>query len=236
MQNWSHQTCFAFHYNDCGMELENRGNRTFIKPVKSDWELAGRIHSEFHGKPESLHIALEHALAHLSASLRLQQPKSVLELGAGIGTITKLLLQMENRPTRIVATEDHPVCLEAISDNLAGVDVSGLSVVTNIDDLLALSDSYDFVICDGGFLDQRVFRGVEENALCFFEGSRGPQRRLLNSCLEEKGLICELENYYRIGWHIFMKEPGTPEGLHWRRPKLKRRKGCWIGPVVRVNE
>lgn len=212
----------------------NEGQSSIMEltePTKADWELARRIGAEFKAKPESRHIATEFALARLSASVRAVRPKSVLELGAGIGTITKLLLEHDMRPETVVSTEDHPVCLDALDRNLADIDRDGLHVVTSLDELLALDFTYELAICDGGFDDPRQYKGIREGALCFFEGSRGAHRRMLMSHLEPAGLAFEAHNFPRSGFRFFLKKKRNAPPGAWRRPKIKRRKGCWIGIV-----
>jgi len=203
-----------------------------VGPSTQDWKLARRIYKEFSAKPHSQHIATAFALAHLSASVRAVRPTNVLELGAGIGTITKLLLEHDMRPQQIIATEDHPICLEALDQNLADLDRSSLKLVTTLDDLLELDFNYELAICDGGFSDPRQYKGVAENAVCFFEGSRGPHRRILQSYLEQRGFAFDVQNYNQFGYRIFLKQRRSPAKLLKRKLKIKRRKGCWIGTVL----
>lgn len=203
-----------------------------VTPSTEDWALARRIRNEFKAKPEAQHIAMTHALAHLAATVRIFKPANVLELGAGIGTITKLLLEIPDGPSRIIATEDNAVCLAALERNLTGLELSGVTIVTTLEDLLDLEMAYDLVICDGGFQDTRQYGGIAEGTVCFFEGNRSPDRRILSAALQDRGLAFSGRNYNRWGWRLFIRQPRDADGVRRRRPKFKRRRGCWIGSVV----
>jgi predicted O-methyltransferase YrrM len=68
-------------------------NSVKIEPSEADWAFAKSIRDEFKRKPGSQHIASEFALAYLSALLNKVKPDSVLEFGAGIGTVTYFLMK-----------------------------------------------------------------------------------------------------------------------------------------------
>src|SRR5688572_11575377 len=94
-------------------------------------QLARGIYQEFRAKPESQRIAGEFALIELSRLLTRIKPKHVLEIGTGIGTITKLLLTHPDRPDRITATQGNPVCLLELTKNLSGLPLDSFMLMNS---------------------------------------------------------------------------------------------------------
>jgi predicted O-methyltransferase YrrM len=89
-----------------------------IRPTRRDRILAREIYNRYKAKPGSEHIATETALVYLSACLREFRPGVVLECGAGIGTITDLVLSHPCRVERVISTEHNEFCLAALARNL----------------------------------------------------------------------------------------------------------------------
>lgn len=59
-----------------------------FRPNEEDWAVAESVHTRFLARPGAGHIASPYALAHLAAILRQAEINSVVEFGAGIGTLT----------------------------------------------------------------------------------------------------------------------------------------------------
>lgn len=209
------------------------GHQLEVDVSDEDWRHARLIFSEFKSKPGSDNIATEFALAHLSAILTTRQPRTVLELGAGIGTITKLLATHLHCPRVIVATEDNEYCISALRTNLDDLHLTGITLVSSLEELLAQDQTYDLAICDGGFENKAQFKGVLEDTVLFFEGSRGLHRKLLCEYLAENDLSYTERNYPQAGIKFFFKKtPYRFWGASIVRPKIKRRKGCWVGSAT----
>lgn len=204
-----------------------------LVPTDDDWAIAGKTFERFASRPGAKHIATEFALAHLSALLRTMRPDSVLEFGAGIGTITHMLLVHPHGPRRVTSTEDHPFCLEQLEANIPRELRDRLELVTTLAGPERIVGDFELVIFDGEFSDPAGFLYINSGTVCFIEGSRRSTRRALDEVLGARDLVCRFENYNR----------GTkPLALVWRKsktmgipyPKLKRRmvlKGCWVGEV-----
>lgn len=209
------------------------GHQLEVDVSDEDWRHARLIFSEFESKPGSEHIASEFALAHLSAILTTRRPRTVLELGAGIGTITKLLVTHPHSPRNIVVTEDNEYCIREFRKNLDEIHLAAVTLVRNLEELLAQDQTYDLTICDGGFENKAQFKGTSKDATLFFEGNRSPHRKLLREYLVENGLGYTERNYPQAGIKLFFKKtPYRFMGVSIVRPKIKRRKGCYVGSAT----
>lgn len=162
---------------------------------------ARRIHRRFRSLPGAEHIATETAIAGLIVWLRRARPSRVLEVGAGIGTLTRAVLDtLDTLPDAgarsFVTFEDHPFCQQALAENfsegrhgdeLGGEDGQGRA--TLIDDLgsLAAGDRFDFLIVDGGRQDDAtVFGRLARGATIFIEGDRVPQTEALERAVRDR--------------------------------------------------
>jgi len=200
------------------------------KPNDADWQLANAIFTEFRQKPGADHIASEFSLAHVSALVRTAKPTAVLEIGGGIGTITKLLLSHVDRPARITVTEEHPYCLEQLAINIP--DASTYQLVTNQKLLDPSSAGYDIVILDGTVLPKNI-GFLAAGTHCFVEGNRRKTRELVQSTLGERQLSCHFIGI-RPGNRVFSytDEWNRKAGRAAKRLRIfAPRKGCWIGRV-----
>ena len=203
-----------------------------ISPTDADWALAREVHGAFAPKPGARHIASAFALAHLSAVLNSERPDSVLEFGAGIGTITHFLLQHPSQVTRVTATEENQFCIQQLAKNIGARFAGRYELVTEVGGLSANNSHYDLVVFDG-LLEPDQYKVVTLGTTCFVEGSRTSTRRELNEQLASRGLNCPFVNYNRGTRYLnfYMRE--DPETGR-RRPKFKFRKvlkGCWVGKV-----
>jgi hypothetical protein len=206
-----------------------------LVPSESDLKLASKIHREFSVLPESGHIATEFALGYLSALIAARKPRSVLEFGAGIGTITQLLMEHPWQVSELISTEGHPVCVAALSRNLRPSRNIGWHLVSTFDQITKLRTHFDLVIFDDFFGDDRQYSVFNEGTLCFVEGNRRPTRDTLAATLAKRGLAVSFTNFNR----------GKRWRLAWRKkpsliplPKITHKpvKGCFVGQVTRLPQ
>ena len=193
-------------------------------------QLARVIYREFRAKPESQRIAGEFALIELSRLLTRIKPKHVLEIGTGIGTITKLLLTHPDRPVQITATEANRVCLAELAKNLAGVPLDGLTLVKSAVEL-DTADHYDLVIFDGTLDKEKQYQVFRPGTWCFVEGSRRATISALKEKLASHGLSINIENKRPGG--VKFKFLSARRLFGFRHPVVKMRqlKGCSFGQV-----
>ena len=191
-----------------------------------DRVLATSTYREFKSRPHSQYIASEFALYQLASLLSAHKIQSVLEIGAGIGTITRFLLVHPARPRRILSTENHPTCLSELEKNLSDVGKDGWSLVGGYDDIEPAS-TFDLVIFDGDVRFDRLSAIFKDGMWIFVEGSRKDTRTGLANSLRQKGLNIEFENPRPGGKKFYFRKIRSLFGLPV--PWLKKRKGCHIG-------
>ena len=191
-----------------------------------DRKLAASIHKEFKSRPHSQYIASEFALYHIASLLSTHKIQSVLEIGAGIGTITRLLLVHPKRPPRVLSTENNPVCFSELRKNLSDLDKEGWTVVGGHDDI-DLTKTFDLVIFDGDIKFDRLSPLFKDGVWCFVEGSRLGTRNDFANSLRQNGLNIEFKNYLPGGRKFYFRKIDKLFGLPI--PWLKKIKGCHIG-------
>lgn len=194
--------------------IGERGGGMRIEVTKADWRKGREVHRLFKAKRHSEHIASEFALAHLAAVLRTNEIRSVLEFGAGIETITYLILSSLPE-TSVECTERHPLCLDALEQNISP-DLRDRPTIYN--DEQPVSGLFDLIVMDGKS-DTSAVR-LDEGAICFAEGGRTKARATLGPTLKERGLSADFTQY----------RPRRSIGLRptrWEIPLPKfDRKGC----------
>ncbi len=210
-----------------------------IVPTAEDERFAREVYERFRAKPGSARIASAFALAHLAALLRERRPRSALEIGAGIGTVTWALLAHPVGVERVVATEDVPFCLEQLDRNLTQEMKNRLHLVTEPRTFASVQGPFDLLIIDGVWDWEAVAARLREGSACFVEGQRKRERADLREALRRRNLDCVFVPYRR-GFRIqFSWEWPTSGGVLRVRPRIRlsRRplKGCWIGEVRRIQ-
>lgn len=207
-----------------------------VHPKQKDRELAREVYNLFRDKPGAQHIASEFALAHLSSVIDAEKPRRVLEMGAGIGTITYLLCHHQSRPENIISTEENDFCLEQLGKNLPRENLNGLEIVTSPSDIADLDKPFDVIIFDSSHDEIDISHLMKEGTVCFIEGSRKPTRNTIQRRLKNAGLRCDFTNHPRGRkfFHVFTRKWNVL-GLSIPKVKFfKSIKGCWIGKVERI--
>ena len=202
--------------------------------MSSSTDLARRVHAEFRGKPESRHIAGEFALIELSKLLDETAPQRVLEIGAGIGTITKLLLTHPKRPGSLTSSEAVPVCLREFEKNLAGVDRAGFRLIASIGELDPKS-TFDLVIFDGTLDEEKQYDIFAAGTRCFVEGNRRETREALSMHLAGRSLAINFTQLFPGGKKLKFWSKRRFAGFRLPALTFKPVKGCSIGLVSSVS-
>jgi len=200
-----------------------------LEPLRAgpeDADLARQIHERFSRLEGAEHIASVCSLQWLAAVLRTFRPKRVLELGAGIGTMTELLLTPQFGVEKVYSTEDNAFCLAALRRNLPRLD-GRLELLTTGEDLRKIEGDLDLIAGDGGFYSPLEFCHSRAGTILFFEGSRSKLRGVASETLARQGLRCEMRQYgaggtkWKLGWVWGMPIPR----------RVRQRAVCWIGMV-----
>jgi tRNA A58 N-methylase Trm61 len=200
-----------------------------VKPSPEDWDIAGSVYRMFANKPGSGHIASEYSLAHISAVVRTHHLRSVLEFGAGIGTITYLLLRCLPSDRVLVSTEHNPYCLEQLRRNVPLEMRNGFSLCDR--DEIDGRISFDLVIVDGKTARVASLSYLRPGTVCIVDGHREATRKSVQSRLAEHGSVCDFE--YHAGRARRFDWRKTSSGFPYPRINWSPRptRGCWIGKV-----
>ena len=211
-----------------------------IRP--EDWRVAESVHERFASRPGSQYMASIFALANLAAVLRRHQPRSVVEFGAGIGTITYLLLTYGSEDRIVVSTEHHPFCLKQLKRNIPAALWKRLTVIS---DGREPSGEFDLAIIDGPIPETDHSTIFHPGLICFVEGGRDKGRALIEERAREQGLVCSFRRYrerrqpLRVKFRIKCKWNPTRFGFARPIPRLSWSwstrsfwgSGCAIGTV-----
>lgn len=204
-----------------------------FQPNELDWELARKVHTDYEQKSGAQHIATEFALAHLSALVRLVEPTDVLEFGAGIGTISQLLLDHPNGIRHVTATEGNAFCIDALTSGFVAPFAGRFDLVTDPTKLKLDQQHFDLVVIDG-LLEPGQYDALKRDSICFVEGSRKSTRKMIVEELERRDLTINFVNYNQ-SVRYFDWSTTYPDGRTRLFPKFKLRKilkGCWVGQVT----
>ena len=206
-----------------------------VEPSTEDWAVARRVFQTFARRPGSGHIASEMALAHIAAVMRIKKVRSVLEFGAGIGTVTYLVLDRLAEDGTLVSTEHVPFCLDRLAQNIPaemmlreGFDIRHPSEISGW-------ETFDLVIADGKVANIPRRTYLQPGSICFIGGARARTRANIVKALAERSLICDFEYHSlrakRFDWRR------TSSGVRYPRINLSLTptRGCWIGEVSQLS-
>lgn len=203
-----------------------------VQPAAEDWQIAGEVHGRFLKCPGAQRIATPFALAHLAALLRQRHIGDVFEIGAGIGTITYLLL-LQDAKRQVYSVEDHPFCVEALERNIPANLSVRMDRIGHDTDISHLPGRFDLVVVDGLVHNDDHYDLLRDGAYCFVEGSRSPTRREIESKLSTRDLFCKFNHYAQGRRRLPIEWRRTSNGFPYPRLKVASTiKGCWIGHVL----
>lgn len=152
--------------------------------------LADSIHADFRAKPGSSQIASAFAIQQLEGWLWLRCPARILEVGAGIGTLSAVVagyLAVLHGHAEAIAVEDDPWCREQWIVNLSWWLHRPI-----LFDKVPAYEFYDLVILDGEQMPDDGWGCLAPGATVFVEGNRRAQRARLRQYLKNVGRpFCE---------------------------------------------
>ncbi len=182
-------------------------------------EKARRIYKFFSNRPGSEYIASAYAIQGLMVLLDRYRPKSVLEIGAGIGTLSFAAMHMLDEcrkdtkgpfAWKYFAVESDRFCLEELKKNLEPWE-SRFTIVDHLEESSELVKDFEFIILDGGKKDGKFFEKIPLRATLFIEGDRRPQRELLESVSRGRDYVCFNAVAFRFfksgGYWVYKFEP-----------------------------
>ena len=162
------------------------------------------LHREFSARPGAQQIATPFAVAHLYRWLYRRAPQRVLEIGAGIGTLSAAIGHyLILNDAEAVSVEDDPWCRSQWAQNVPGRVASRPPLLY---DKIPNYEFFDLVVLDGPQTSLEAWAGVMPRGVVFVEGNRRAQR-------------AHLEAWCRHVGRPFCK-------AQWKPPD--RSKGCWV--------
>lgn len=197
-----------------------------IMPSKRHRRQARELHARFTERPGSQHIAGVFAIEVLLRELERRRPRAVIEIGAGIGTMTQAILDSPACPDRFVTVEDHPFCLEQLELNLEGAQ-DRVQIVTTTDEIPP-EECFELALVDGGERSLGLLARLADRATILVEGDRGPQRAALEEGLhgvphltcEVRTLQTDAQGVYLGGCTLIRVRPGLRDRLAWLRDRI----------------
>ena len=202
------------------------------------------IYNHFKQLPGSQHIATANAVDGLIKWLDRKRPQRILEIGAGIGTVTYAILNYVERHTKdlthpiLTSVEDNDFCLGQLEENL-GQRLNKVRLVRDLSDVQRSSEQFDFLIVDGGDPEDGRFASlIAERGVVFVEANRLEQRKHIDKLNRRYAYT----NFYRPqpdregrpgSYHVFQFEPTMAErvyhaaaslGVRFRRSLTRRLK------------
>jgi hypothetical protein len=170
---------------------------------------AQEVYEYFERQAGSEHIASPWAMQVLFNILKQDKPKTILEFGGGIGTMSYLCLQCSDAEIDIY--ENNTFCIDALRSNLKEFE-GRYRILTDYSDSRLPHDSYDLVLCDGGpySLTGDIVEKTKYIKRIFFEGRRFPLQALFRRALRDKYVFSCTKYYHtkneiKCGYEIFCK-------------------------------
>jgi precorrin-6B methylase 2 len=189
-----------------------------------DLFLSRFVYDEFRQRPGSDRIASAFSLCQLSRLIRLRKPKTVLEIGAGIGTISQLILLHSEAVENLYSIEHHPFCCASLRENLTPQRGQKWNLLNSQADL-PKGIAFDLIIFDGNQYDDSTLNVLTAETAVFVDGMRCGTRVELTSHCEKMGLrlqLHELKGAWRVALRGFCKKRPVPS-------LVVKRERCHIG-------
>ena len=205
---------------------------------------------EFVAYPGSEQIASVAAIEGLMRWLQWCRPKSALEVGSGLGTLTAVLRDFCTASLWLV--EPDPWCREQLTRHVLwrmswwSLWNQTVALVPAWSVGLAPSHGFDFVVVDGGDRRGDYYAYLAPRAVVFFEGRRRPQRAVLEAMWRGRRRFAQAEWKPRDrskGYWIYLFEPTLGERVwfgavclrEWLRDALARLRGRAVGKSARTG-
>jgi predicted O-methyltransferase YrrM len=137
---------------------------------------ADAIYARFAERPGSDHIASANAINVLLWTVARWKPTRVLEVGAGIGTLTYTVLQSRPAARSLCCIEADPFCVDALRTNVAA-DLDRVDLVATSNEVGA-ARRFELIVVDGGEAEPFA-QWLARGGVIFVEGDRAAQRRAI---------------------------------------------------------
>lgn len=160
-------------------------------------KIAADAYKYFSNLEGNKHIASEFALKAILKIVHKYQPKKVLELGLGIGSISYCILDYclkAKNKIQYFGTEKNEFCLSAIKGYLNGF-YSQIKMYDSFQNV-PVDEIFDLVIIDGSddYL-KKVGSTISKNGIIIIEGDRIPQLNIVRSIFPKSIYVRVVSNY-----------------------------------------
>lgn len=146
-------------------------------------------------------IASKHAIKGLIETIKRKRPEKILELGAGIGTLTYTILASlhkffgEEYNYTFYTVENNEFCIGQLKKNLK--DFEGKYIpIDNTLKLASKNIKFDLIVIDGGGVDpgdtgpMTIENMVGRQGVIFIEGYRKYQRDMIKKWYQNRNFVC----------------------------------------------
>ena len=181
---------------------------------------AALIYHHFRQLPGSDYIASEHAIAGLIKWLTRKQPRRLLEVGAGIGTLTFTCLatlhpikaRAPGYDFQLTSLEGNAFCLSVLPENLSE-QWERFELTQNSPVFAAMPILFDFVIIDGGEQDPAFVSKVAPRGIIYIEGFMGKKHELIAATHRQRPYVGTnfRSRDRKSSYWIYQFEPRLPE-------------------------
>jgi hypothetical protein len=165
------------------------------KDLNSPEDIARDVAKLFRAKSGSDFIAQEDALVQVGRIFQDVTPKTILDLGAGIGTISFYLNRLANYDLKFYLYEVDTFCQEALQKNLEGME---FELIKSVQELEQLKHPIDFLIIDD-YIDyestKKLIATTGPKAV-FIEGHRRRQRKFIYNSLRANNQDFWFRNFH----------------------------------------
>jgi hypothetical protein len=204
---------------------------------------AEAIFQRFRVHPDARAIASPCAIDGVMRAIERYKPQRILEVGAGIGTLTAAILEAAGPDVFIVTAEDNEHCREVLCENL-GEDMKRATLVESA---AQVDEVFDLVVVDGEQIDD-ILRVVAPGGVLIVEGDRDFQRQQFVStdrpyceqhvrtlrlmAADDPWSHASVERY-QGGYFLFRFEPTLSERRqfaivhYWYNTTIKWRRRLW---------
>jgi len=171
-------------------------------------KLSNECYKHFSNLEGNQHIAGLFGLEKILDIIEVNNPKRILEVGLGIGSISYTILKnAEQKNEKIVydGTEANEFCLNALKENLSEYYES-IDIYNNIKEINP-SQKYDMIIIDGSDEALNQIKDlISPNGVIFIEGGRASQTNAMKSTFpKHRHTIC-ISDYKNPDYGPFSKD------------------------------
>jgi len=173
--------------------------------MKSSQQYADEFYKKFSKAEGNQHIASLFAIKKIIDVVRFNQPKNILEIGLGIGSISYSIIEFsknEKNTINYYGTENNKFCLNQLPKNLED-NYEKIKLFSDLEKI-PKNIQFDFIIIDGADESLEDIKNLmTENAVIFIEGDRSIQLSKVKDLFPNHLFVHTISNYKDPIWGPF---------------------------------